>query len=366
MDAARGLAVLGMFGSHVGPPQGVLQSLTSGRSAALFAVLAGVSIALLSGGRAPASERRSAAFRIAVRAVVVFALGLALTALHTPVMVILTSYAVLFLLSIPLLRWRSAALAMSAAVLAVVGPLVSFLLRSAMPPPSELGATPRFGHFGSWEGAGTAFQHVLLTGAYPVLTWMPFVLAGMSLGRLDLRAVRGRLVLIGTGLAVLGYGGSWLAMHVFGGRDRVLDLFGGAVPPEMVDAMLATGLGAVPTADPVYLLSAGAHSGTPFEIIGATGVAVLVIGLCLLAERIGVPLLPIASVGALALTAYAGHIVALAVIGQPVSESWPHAPWLVLTGVTLVFATLWRTLLGRGPLEWALHRISSPPAFRRG
>ncbi|MGW0893085.1 heparan-alpha-glucosaminide N-acetyltransferase domain-containing protein [Saccharopolyspora sp. NPDC002578] len=354
VDAARGLAVLGMFAAHTGPPQGPLHALVAGRSAALFAVLAGLSIALLSGGANPATGR-SAAPRIAVRAVVLFVLGLALTALQTPVMVILTSYAVLFLLSIPLLRLRSAALAVAAAVLAVAGPLVSFLVRSAMPPQQELGVTPRFESFGSWEAAGTALQHVLLTGAYPVLTWLPFVLAGMALGRLDLRAVRGRLVLVGGGLALLGYGGSWLAMHVFGGRDRVLELFGGALPPEIVDATLATGFGAVPTTDPIYLLSAGAHSGSPVEIIGATGVAVLVIGLCLLAESAGALLLPIASVGALALTSYAGHIVALAAIGLP--ASW--ASWLVLTAITLVCATLWRTLLGRGPLEWALHHLSS-------
>ncbi|WP_243788739.1 heparan-alpha-glucosaminide N-acetyltransferase domain-containing protein [Saccharopolyspora gloriosae] len=364
MDVARGLAVLGMFASHIGPPQGWLATLTGGRSAALFAVLAGLSLALLSGGATPVigRRRRAAALRIAVRAVVVFVLGLALTAVGAPVMVILTSYGVLFLLSIPLLRLRSTALAVSAAVLAVVAPLVSFFLRSNMEAPSEIGAVARFEMFTSLEGVGTAFQHILLTGAYPVLTWMPFMLVGMALGRLDLRAVRGRLVLIGAGLALAGYGISWLAMNVFGGRDRVLSLFGDAVPPELVDALLSNGFGTVPTSDPVMLLSAGAHSGTPFEIFGATGAAMLVIGLCLLAERFGALLLPIASVGALALTSYAGHILVLAAVKPPNS----YVSFLVLALGTLVFATLWRALLGRGPLEWALHRVSSLPAPRRG
>src|SRR5690606_11520134 len=53
LDLARGLAVLGMFVAHVGtagnayPPTEVGQ-LADGRSAALFALLAGVSVALLS------------------------------------------------------------------------------------------------------------------------------------------------------------------------------------------------------------------------------------------------------------------------------------------------------------------------------
>ncbi|MCX2732725.1 heparan-alpha-glucosaminide N-acetyltransferase domain-containing protein [Saccharopolyspora sp. NFXS83] len=365
VDVARGLAVLGMFAAHVGPP-GWLHTLVAGRSAALFAVLAGLSIALLSGGSAPIAGTRSrVVLRIAIRAVVLFVLGLALSALQAPVMVILTSYGVLFLLSIPVLRWRATALAVLAAVFAVAGPLVSFFIRQGMGQATEFGATPGFDDFGSLAGIGTAFQNILLTGAYPVLTWIPFVLAGMALGRLELRAVRGRIAVIGAGLALLGYGGSWLAMTVFGGRDRVVELMGGALPPEMVDMLLSTGFGAVPTTDPVFLLSAGAHSGSPFEIIGATGSALLVVGVCLFVERTGV-LLPVASVGALALTAYAGHIVALAAVGTsrlgPIREAWPWIPLLVLVVSTLAIATTWRALLGRGPLERVLHRVSTVPA----
>src|SRR5699024_9184458 len=120
--------------------------------------------------------------------------------------------------------------------------------------------------------------------AYPVVTWIPFLLVGMALGRMDLRAVRARLVAIGTGLAVLGYGISWLAMEVFGGTEHLLALLdeqlGGQLPPEMLRMVLDVGSGPVPTTSPVHLLTAGAHSGTPFEIIGAGGVAIAVLGLC--------------------------------------------------------------------------------------
>src|SRR5687768_15879130 len=60
LDLARGLAVIGMILAHVDTPQNLSwspsswQALVYGRSAALFGVLAGVSIALLSGGTRPA------------------------------------------------------------------------------------------------------------------------------------------------------------------------------------------------------------------------------------------------------------------------------------------------------------------------
>ncbi|MCA1281848.1 DUF418 domain-containing protein [Saccharopolyspora sp. 7B] len=371
VDIARGLVVLGMFVAHTGPPQSWLFGLVSGRSAALFAVLAGLSIALLSGGTAPVEgvRRRQVAVRIAVRAVVLFGLGLVLSMLDAPVMVILTSYGVLFLLALPLLRLRARTLGVLAGVLAIAAPLASYLIRDAMPPAGEFGAIPHLGDFTSWSGAAAAFQHVLLDGGYPVLTWLPFVLAGMALGRIDLRAARGPVALLGAGLALAGYGGSWLAMNVFGGREQVLASYGDALPPELVDVLLSRGFGAVPTGSPVMLLSAGAHSGSPFEVVGATGAALLVIGLCMFVERARV-LAPIAAVGALALTAYAGHIVLLAAIGtdglMALQQTAPHLTWLLLTAIVVVFAVVWRALLGRGPLERVLHLVSAEPAARIG
>ena len=57
LDAARGLAVIGMVIAHTvlsrvygEDPEGIL-NFTQGRSAILFATVAGVSLALMSGGR---------------------------------------------------------------------------------------------------------------------------------------------------------------------------------------------------------------------------------------------------------------------------------------------------------------------------
>ncbi|SFD90352.1 Protein of unknown function [Actinopolyspora alba] len=361
---ARGLAVLGMFAAHTVPP-GWLYTLVSGRSSALFAVLAGVSIALLSGGTEPHTGRRRtlSAVRIAVRAVVLFVLGLVLTSMQVPAMVILTFYGVLFVLAIPLLPLRATWLAVLAAVLAVVTPLVSFLIRSDIPIPNRLGYTPDLADFTSIEGVAEAFRAIVLTGAYPVLTWIPFLLAGMALGRLGPLGRKEPLVALGIGLALLGYGVSWLALYVFGGLERIVGLYRGKFPPRVVEELLASNLGTVPTEDPVYLLTAGAHSGTPFEIIGATGVALTVIGLCLFAERSRTTLFPLAAVGALALTCYVGHLLVLRAFGPGglarLIGGHSYGLWLVLAVGALLCAALWRRFLGRGPLEWALHRLSA-------
>lgn len=354
LDVARGLAVLGMIAVHAGAG-GWPQQLAAGRAAALFAVLAGVSIALMSGGTRPHENLAAARVRIAVRAVLLFLLGLALSSLQVPAMVILAFYGVLFLVALPLLRLRAAALAALAAVLAVGGPLLSFALRRGAQV-SELGYHPGFADLTSAAGLGKLVQGLLLTGAYPVLTWLPFLLAGMALGRLDLRAVRGRLVAAGAGLGLLGYGGSWLAMDVFGGREHLSALVPGA-SPQVLEILLSSAFGTTPTQDPVFLLSAAPHSGTPFEIVGATGVAAAVIGLCLLAER-WVVLRPLAATGALALTAYTGHLLVLKAIGAP----QPPLLWLVLAAAVVLVAAVWRRVLGRGPLERLLHRASIAPA----
>ncbi|WP_344137822.1 heparan-alpha-glucosaminide N-acetyltransferase domain-containing protein [Saccharopolyspora halophila] len=367
LDVARGLAVFGMFAAHVMPPTYWPSSLASGRAAALFAVLAGVSISLLSGGSRPhaGTRMRTSRVRIAVRAVLLFLLGLGLTTLQVPAMVILAFYGVLFLLSIPLLRLRAAALAILAAVLAVGAPLLSYVLRGGVET-NRLGYTPDFGDFGSLDGFWTAVHSLLLTGAYPVLTWLPFLLTGMSLGRLDLLAVRGKLIAVGAGLAALGYGGSWIAMNPLGGHDVLLSTLPPGLPPKLLDAVLSSSMGTAPTTSPVWLLTAGAHSGTPFDIVGASGVAIAVIGACLFGQRLRGPLLPVSSVGALALTSYAGHLLVLKAVGaermgQLIAEH-PYVPWLALMVGTAVLTIGWRVLLGRGPLEWALHHASTAPA----
>src|SRR5688572_29706598 len=91
LDVARALALLGMVATHViasRTPTGeesLAHVLASGRASALFAVLAGVSVALLTGRRTPlrGQDRWRAVGGLAARALLVALLGLWLGGLET-------------------------------------------------------------------------------------------------------------------------------------------------------------------------------------------------------------------------------------------------------------------------------------------
>ncbi len=369
VDAARGVAVLGMCLVHTRPTAGPtwLVELAEGRAAALFAVLSGVSLALMSGGAQPQSELAVTRWRIVVRAAVLMVLGLLLELLHTPVIVILCYYAVYFLLCLPLLRLRAPALAVLAVGAAIIGPVGSFVIRSHMDI-NEFGGAPTFG---SLTDVGALIKNVLLTGTYPVMTWIPFVLAGLAVGRLGLHAVRPAWVgVAGAALTGVGFGGSWFAQSVLGGRQHLIDMLrpvvaeSGLSPADILDT---PALGTVSTTSWWNLTLAQPHSGTPFEIIGSVGVAVLAVGVLtmLCRSRWGQHLLrPLIATGAMSLSTYSLHIVVLAVLPPRHADAgttvplWGMSMWLyylLLITVITLFATVWMAVFRRGPLEYVVH-----------
>ncbi|GAA1093848.1 putative membrane protein YeiB [Nocardiopsis composta] len=373
VDAARALAVFGMLTVHLGAGSlglaalagedaaEAFHGLTRGRSSALFAFLAGLSLALMTGRTVPLRgwELRRPIARILVRALVLALLGGVLDQLGAPVAVILTYYAGFFLLALPMLSLGAPVLAGIAAAVALLGPQLSYLLRSGM------------GDDGIREGSIGGVTDLLLTGYYPAATFMAFVAAGMAVGRLDLRSARVRLGLAGTGagLAALGYGGSWLLLHPLGGLDRIGTDLAGSTDPAMAGPMrtwaeqqLGDMHGQVPVDSPSWLLIASPHSGTTFEAVGAVGSSLLVLTFCLVAaERARAVMYPLAAAGAMALTVYAGHILVMASEGMSHLDTAPFR-WEAFVGTALVLCTLWRLLLGRGPLEWGLGRLADAGA----
>lgn len=333
VDLARGLAVLGMLAAHLialptwdwaDPATWV--DLANGRSSILFAVLAGVSIALVTGGARPLppgpllARARSA---LAVRGILLWLIGLALMATGVPVFVILAAYGVLFLLSLPLLRLRARALWILAGVLALLMPWVQ----------------PVFDALPLWQGEAGETLALLLGWHYPFTVWVAFLVAGLAAGRSDLAALRTqvRILLAGAAVAVVGY-----AADAAIGTTRV----------EEGISYLST------------VLTARPHSSGLLEVLGAGGFAVAVLGLCALACRvrwIAWAAVPLRAVGTMPLTAYVGQIIAWAVVaavglgdtGDLAGMRALHPFWpFVLT--TMVFCTTWALTLGRGPLEMLL------------
>ncbi|MFB6720684.1 DUF418 domain-containing protein [Kribbella sp. NPDC056345] len=376
VDLARALAVFGMYTVHIGPPlsatHGVghwVRYLADGRSSILFATLAGFSLMLIAGRREPKAglAGRQAKARIAIRALILVVLGSAMAMAYGDV-VILAFYGVYFLLALPLVRLRARTLAIIAVVLAMVTPQLAFVLRWLLTEPVQ----QIINTYDPLERISTVgVLDLLLTGFYPTITWMPFVIAGMALGRLDLaaRAVQRGLALLGPALIVVGYGTSL----VVGGRNALKStaeagsssFSSGAAPMDIGSFE--------PQRTAGELLLAGPHSGTTFDIIGSLGVAITVI-VCATVAMDRLPRLrrlakPVIAVGTMSLTAYVGHFVAQSALSVPagggngVQHSW--VPLLLFILGATVFAAIWSRFFRRGPLEYLLNLATKPAKYVR-
>ncbi|TWF81466.1 uncharacterized protein DUF1624 [Pseudonocardia hierapolitana] len=356
VDAARAVALVGMFATHIFPlREGREPTLTgliaSGRASALFAVLAGVGVALATGGtRRPAGAREhlGAGSALVVRGILVGALGLTLVALEAPVAIILTYYGLLFVVAALLLRAPRGVLAAGAVLACVLTPVASQLLRAGLPdgPGRQIG-------WPALAAPGDAVVTLALTGYYPVLTWTTYLLAGMAVGRLDLRRpqVAAGLLTGGVALAVAAHTASALLL---GPGDGVWVL--GA-------AASARRYGTTPTGNWWWLAVDTPHSGSPLDLAATIGSALAVLGAMLLLSRwsrrvVRVP----AALGSAPLTLYTLHVAALA--GYAGSGSDDAILWLghvvvaTLIGLGLQLAGV------RGPLEAVVSAAGR--AVRRG
>ncbi len=369
-----------MFAVHVGPSStsgGVgdwFLGLANGRASALFATLAGFSLMLLAGRREPKTglAGRQARARIVIRAVILLVLGSALAMTNFGSAGILNSYALYFLLALPLLRLRARTLAIIAVTLAIVSPQVAYALRALLTE-SIVITINTYDPIERISGVGVL--DFLLTGFYPAITWMTFVVAGMALGRLDLTsgAVRRRLAVVGPALIAFGYGVSWLALRLSGGAQKIMAGMpamkdsGAMKDPGMesgsalgaVDVTIGGGLGGP---DAWGLLAAQPHTGSTFDLIGSIGIAITAL-LCLTVAMDRLPWLrrlatPVIAVGTMSLTLYVAHIlVILALPGEAATPPRSASAALLLSfivGATL-FAAIWSRFFRRGPLEYLLN-----------
>jgi uncharacterized membrane protein YeiB len=374
VDAARGLALLGMMAVHsfsettdAGDPS-VTQLVAAGRSAALFAVLAGLAIAFMTGRRrvAPGPDGRAAVATLAVRAGVVGLIGvvgLGWIDQEDGIAVILPAYAVMFLLAIPLVFLSTRAVLLTGAAVAVLVPIASSLVRAGLPEASGDNISPA-----SLADPGGALLELLLTGTYPALTWIAYVAVGLGVGRMALASARvaGRLLAVGLGLAVLAPVTSWLLLGPGGGAAAV------AAESDLDPAAIAETLrlgseGVVPADSWWWLASAAPHSGTPLDLAATIGSSLAILGAVLLlahlpasARRVADAVqAPLAAAGSMTLTLYVVHA---AFVGSPWSEGDSVPEYVVQAAILVVFAVAWRRATARGPLEALVGRAASRAA----
>ncbi|WFR66704.1 hypothetical protein P9139_18675 [Curtobacterium flaccumfaciens] len=308
-------------------------------------MLAGVSIGLTSGRTTPPGRPVIGRIRgrLAIRALVVVAIGLLLMALQTPVYVILPTYGVLFLLVVPVLRVRARWLLVLSGACAVLSPVVA------------LAIVPLYAGAGMWE--------VQLGLVYPVVTFLAYVLVGLAVARTGLGPRRRTPDGTSAASGPCRWGearGAQVAFLASGTLVAAAYSIGNAVAPIPVDAASAfpgvpfAGEGNTPAQATAQLfLSPRDHSSSIVDVVATAGIAVAVIALCTLVFDGRGPALrriafPLAAVGSMPLTVYAGHLVVLAALpGYPDST----VAWVWFAVGSVAFAMLWRGFLGRGPLE---------------
>ncbi|MFT4188091.1 MAG: heparan-alpha-glucosaminide N-acetyltransferase domain-containing protein [Aeromicrobium sp.] len=357
IDLARGVALLGMMLAHLGPdwwgdePPPVSEWLASGRAAPLFALLAGLSVGLMTRFSPDGVGRPGALLR---RAVALLVIGLALAALpDLRVLVILPCYALLIAAAVPLRRLPTRWLAVLAGAWCALSPFALFGLRQVVAEPRSAVIQP------SWAGGLAELPvDVLLWGGYPAVVWFGYVLVGLTLSRLDLAdpVVGRKLALGGAAVTVVALWAAAVALYLGVFEDRL-------GPPRF--SQLFWTWTAYDPLDPVTLWAAGQHTSTPLNVIGAAGSATMAVGLCVWvcgSARLRRLTVPIQAAGAMTLTLYCLHVLMvwnnrehdLSLTGGDYTEWWAHVVLLVL------FAWAWRHTFARGPLESAVRWVSRP------
>ncbi|OII39665.1 hypothetical protein BIU98_11505 [Curtobacterium sp. MMLR14_010] len=361
VDVSRAVALLGMMAAHVGGVADQLDwsdpsswsAVVNGRSSSLFAVLAGVSVGLVSGRTTPPGppEIGRVRARLAVRAVLIVVIGVGLMLLGTPVYVILPTYGALFLLVLPALRWRRWAVFTAAGACALLSA------------PFAIAIVPLYADTGSFE------QQLGLV--YPVVTFLAYVLVGLGVARSGL-GPRHRF----PGDAPAASGPCWWGE----GRGTQVALLASGVVAATTAYVVGTLLAPIPAdagkafpgvpfvsegstagqAMAQVFLSPRDHSSSIVDVLGTAGVAIAVIGLCSLVvdgrgrtvQRIAFPLV---AIGSMPLSIYALHLIVIAAVPELPDglATW----WWFAVGAAL-FAMLWQRFLGRGPLERLVAHIA--------
>lgn len=355
IDVVRAVAIIGVFVMHfhitgwwqAGAPDAApelidwVQEHTSSRAMSLFVLLAGVAVALMTGGARPYRGREMALARrrVFVRAIALFAIGLCISQFAPSV---LEFYALLLVLLLPFTRLRARTLAaLSALAIPVVTLYTVWVMNNHLDwlrteTPTGFAVLTQPDRLGDY-----LFALAFYGGGFQTVYGIPLVLAGLAIGRLDLHdnAVRVRMAIGGLCLAVTAWLVSLLAPYLFADAATADDL-----APNWRAVLEMPGL---------YATSA---VGIAFMI----GVALLLLGVFLavmdrpLARRL---LWPLVATGGMTMTWYAAHLLFLYLLDPPTLFSF--VGFAAFVAAVLVLSTLWRHWFRRGPLEWLVHKAVS-------
>lgn len=348
LDITRGLAILGMFTAHMwvspGVPTPVIPALAHGRSAPLFAFVAGLTLGLIYDSAQLHLRRPAVWFRVrlAVRACYLILICAFLYPFNERILLILDNYGVWFLLCLPLVGLSVRGLLITSALLIFAGiPAFHVLQSCVLPTPVRIG---------------------LGLDDYLIPAYLTYMLVGLALWRLGLVAppeksllqVRRRqkiLALTGFGGAVFLYAlgtllDSWRLRYL---SPAILDR------NEFMDPQFNTTTFWYKT-----FLYIAPHSDSILETLANLSWCVGLTALILfLPPRLSRWLAPVAALGSMALSAYSAHILWHGASWETLNYAGLFPSYVIMVPVFLAAAILWRNRFRRGPLEALLHLITS-------
>lgn len=360
IDAARGVALLGMIAVHVYrvafedavAPEWMTQVLL-GRSAALFAVLAGVGLALLTGGSRQVTAERASSDRRSIigRAAVIAAVGLSVGLVESELEIILVQYAVMFLLALPFTTMPVRRLVAWAAGWTILSPVIALALHALLPNAGDgfwLQSEPNWLSFLS---PLTMPVDLFLTGSYPVIQWFSYFLFGLIIGRQQLSSLRVQVLLIVGGIMTfLGVRlVSWFALYPGGGYNAIMESTG-TYEPDVIQALQGDG------SSLWWLMLDLPHAGTTPSLVDSMATSAIVLGVCLvIGRRWEKPLFPLAGAGAMTLTFYSAHLLVMALITRINHDYNETAIFWGQAAIALAIGAAFRFWGRRGPLEALAH-----------
>lgn len=367
VDVARAVALIGMISVHVFPgahldneKMTLAFAVFAGRASALFAVLAGVSIAFVEKrsrghlyGRTMTADRAA----LVVRGLLILLVGLLLGHLETPVDTIIPYFGILFLVAVPFYGRSSRFLLIAALFFVILGPVLRHLLNGTIP--EQLDPEADYTLFTAAQQPGLFIVDMLITGIYPVFLWMTYLCVGMVIGRQVLTSRKVQLALAGWGaaLALAAWVISQVLLGPAGGMQRLVEATPSLTRAEITD-LLAYGPDLLmPNTTWWWLAAVTPYSETPLTVLHTLGAAVAALGLILLVtHRGGKVFSPFAAIGAMTLTLYSAHVIILEIdvldVTRPVVSLWVQIISFML------FALVWRAVMGKGPLEGIISEAS--------
>ncbi len=373
IDAARGIALVGMVAVHVFSADtenggvSLAWALASGKSSALFAILGGVGLAFMSGRQSPprGAEWIRVILRQLIRAVVIIAIGFLLGAVAPweDIALILPYLGVMFAIGALLTPFGPRTLLTLGLTWAVAAPFLSMYLRLGLPTMPRHNIT--FETFLADPSGDTI--RLLFTGFFPVITWISYIMIGMGLGRTNLGSRRNAAGLIAGGVTVtlIAWGATLVLLQQFDVRSRIAAVVMEHTSLDTFTDYLVFGAdGELPTDTWWWLGINAPHTGTPLDLLYTAGIAMTVIGVCLgISHVTGSRMALLAVPGSMTLTLYAMHALLTELLGD-----LPEPMHFAVQSIILVtFAMVWHRFIPRGPLEGMLAWLTRTlvPAPRR-